>query len=1188
MKINQIYTIFCLLFTFFITSFSLQAQQGYTIRLKAEQFTPTQNLNDFFSNRSSFQSALQDGNYYVLVQFSEMPNANRLQLLKSNGVVLDGYIPNKAYFASIPSTVSQSFLESVKVRSVRMIKSSWKYDLDLNNLPAHAIQEDGKADLTISYFKNVSFDDITLAVANQGGDFLYFDPINHQMKIRLETDNFQKLLQSPLIHWVEAVEPLLEIDNIRSKANHRSNALSANYPGGRNLQGNGVIIGVWDTNLYPHTDFGTRVTGHQYLYNSATSPDHANHVTGTIAGAGWLNPAALGMAPEATVHNWNCCTATPDPTHVTMRNAAMNERIVITSNSYGFGPDCDNPIPYSGFVGNLDQLVVDFPYLTHVYSAGNGQNDCPNPFSTISWTHKNSLIVAATNQSSNITGFSSFGPLFDGRIAPIISGVGQGVLSTEWDNTYGSKSGTSMSCPGVSGTVAQLYERYRQLNAGSNPQASLIKAMVCNTADDVGNAGPDYKYGFGQIHGLRAAQAMEGSNWAVDSVSQNGSKTINITVPQGSAQLKATLAWTDLPGSPNAAISLTNDLDLFLTNGTDTIRPWVLDPNTPNAVAVRGEDHINNIVQITADTLLAGSYDLVVNGNTITSGNQVYGLVWEVYMPEIIVTHPFGGEKWVPNTLETIYWTATGTTGDFTLEYSVNNGTTWQLISTFPESQRNATINVPNAFTSSALVRVSAGNVIDQSDTTFTIAGRPNFSLTIDNNSPLCGEQVLAKWNHLPGVTEYEVLQIDSLGIHTIGTTTDSFFHINNLVTNYEYWFSVRAMNSTQGIISQRAVAKAITLMPAYDLSLEKIISPITACDLGQEFVTVRIANHGCKTFLIDEKIPMSIQLNGSSPLMDTITIVSPLGTDDEEDFTFTLPQDLSTPASFYDIVARIELANDTSLANNELAKQIIHQPTFSNIPYIESFESHNGYWGSGITTPTPATWEWGVPANSIINTASNGSKVWMTSLTGEYNQRENSNIYSPCFDFTNLTTDPYLVFDINYNLGQIIDRGRVQYSINNGTSWSNLGAFMLGNSNGWETKQFQLLNSIGNDKVKFRVLLYSDSQEEVGNGIALDKFQISTVPIISNTSTLPTDVTLDIFPNPNNGQFSVVIQHLANQKVQLRVMDTFGKLISDEQFYINSDEHILSVQLGQLAQGMYLIQLQTAEGQMTKKVIVR
>jgi len=57
-----------------------------------------------------------------------------------------------------------------------------------------------------------------------------------------------------------------------------------------------------------------------------------------------------------------------------------------------------------------------------------------------------------------------------------------------------------MACPGVTGGMALLYQRYRQLNGGSNPRNGLMKNIICNSAMDRGNDGPDYSYGFGWMN----------------------------------------------------------------------------------------------------------------------------------------------------------------------------------------------------------------------------------------------------------------------------------------------------------------------------------------------------------------------------------------------------------------------------------------------------------------------------------------------------------------------------------------------------------------------------------------------------------------------------------------------------------------------------------------------------------------
>ena len=70
-----------------------------------------------------------------------------------------------------------------------------------------------------------------------------------------------------------------------------------------------------------------------------------------------------------------------------------------------------------------------------------------------------------------------------------------------------------MSSPGVAGGLALLYQRYRQLNGNADPKNGLMKALLCNGATDNGNAGPDYRYGFGWMNLLRSVKMLENGNY---------------------------------------------------------------------------------------------------------------------------------------------------------------------------------------------------------------------------------------------------------------------------------------------------------------------------------------------------------------------------------------------------------------------------------------------------------------------------------------------------------------------------------------------------------------------------------------------------------------------------------------------------------------------------------------------------
>lgn len=101
-----------------------------------------------------------------------------------------------------------------------------------------------------------------------------------------------------------------------------------------------------------------------------------------------------------------------------------------------------------------------------------------------------------------ITGFSSFGPADDGRIKPDIVAPGQAVFSTSAasPNDYEVLSGTSMSAPAVTGTLAILQELYKNLNGGSYMKSATLKALAIHTAREAGpNEGPDYMFGWGLL-----------------------------------------------------------------------------------------------------------------------------------------------------------------------------------------------------------------------------------------------------------------------------------------------------------------------------------------------------------------------------------------------------------------------------------------------------------------------------------------------------------------------------------------------------------------------------------------------------------------------------------------------------------------------------------------------------------------
>ncbi|NBG66861.1 hypothetical protein GQN54_12105, partial [Cryomorphaceae bacterium S-15] len=228
---------------------------------------------------------------------------------------------------------------------------------------------------------------------------------------------------------------------------------------------------------------------------------------------------------------------------------------------------------------------------------------------------------------------------------------------------------------------------------------------------------------------------------------------------------------------------------------------------------------------------------------------------------------------------------------------------------------------------------------------------------------------------------------------------------------------------------------------PAQDAELLSITSPINGCGLtSTEQAEVQIVNAGSASI---SNFPVSITVNGGTPLTETVTAtILPL---DTLFYTFTGTVNLSTTGN-YSIKAYTGLTGDGLSSNDTATKVVTHIPIISTFPYSTSFENSNEGWlSSGINN----SWSLGVPAGSIIDTASNGTKAWVTNLNGVYNNNEQSFVVSPCLDFTNLTS-PLISLDIQYELDNSNDGVVLQSSIDGGATWQKVGAF--GSPNNWYT----------------------------------------------------------------------------------------------------------------------------------------
>ncbi len=1173
-----------------------QNDRKYDVLLSSGTIVPEANF-ETAKSQPALASELFNGSYYRYIQFTNLPTNEQKLAMENSGIKLMMYLPGNTFMAAIKAGADLNSLSSFNVRGIHTIKPEYKLLKELqvalneNNYPGYAVKGN-KIGIGFTHYGNISHSDMKAYLIANGYEITFEDKYTNWFVVYVNKNNIMNFVGQPFVCSAELMDDVPQAENNVGRTSHRDNCVATDYSGGRKFNGSGVKVMLQDDGyIGPHIDYQGRLGG-QFI--STNSGDHGDHCAGIIMGGGNKDPLTRGMGWGADIFVYEASPSYQGFDSINADYGKYGIRIISTSYSDGCNAG------YTTRAQQLDMQNLAMPELIHVFSAGNsGASNCSYGagagWGNVTGGHKhskNSIAVANLDYLDNINSSSSRGPAHDGRLKPEVSAVGTNVLSTQSNNTYVQMTGTSMSCPGVAGNFAQLYQAYKSLNSNNNPPSALMKAIVMNTADDLGNAGPDFTHGYGRINGLKAVQTIEQTRYLSGTISNSGMNTHNIVVPAGVRKMKIMTYWHDYQAAVSAGVALVNNINTYITTPSSaTVNPLILD-YTPsaanlNSVAVQGVDIRNNHEQVTINYPTAGNHVLNVSGASIPMGPQTYYVTWIFEMDGYTLTYPIGGEGFVPSEIETIRWDALETVGNQTLEYTINNGASWNNISTtIAGAQRYYNWTVPSSLSGQCKVRITRGAYTAESDTNFSIIPLP----TSINVGWACPDSVRLTWNAAAGATSYDVFRLGTMYMDSVGTSTGTSLVIpsTSTVTN---WYSVRARGPL-GAVGRRAIA--VQKLPGTfacpmpnDAAINNLLSPsgtIPNCqNLTAAPVKINLYNAGINTI---SGVPVYYRINSGPVISETYTgTITTLGT---FAYTFTTTANISTVGS-YVVKAWAKYPSDINITNDTSVTTVnVIAGTTATLPLTEDFESFplcssaatcslactlgNGFinesnltsdshdWrvfqGSTPSSPTGPDFDY-VPGTTVGNYVYLESSVPCTSLT--------ANMLSPCVNLSTIS-NPMLSFA--YHMYGT-DMGTLYVDVFANGAWTNNVWFMSGNKgNTWLTANISLAAWAGDIvNIRWRGVTGANFLSDM----ALDGIGIQSSTNIKNLTQV---AGVNVYPNPGNGEFNLDITGLSNTDVSYSVMDISGREVLRSNAGTKSGSYNTTVNIQEFAAGIYTLVL--------------
>jgi hypothetical protein len=285
------------------------------------------------ANAERFQGA--ESRHYILTPLHALRADEREELL-AEGLEVQQPMTNGRYLVRIRkgATVNET---DPRIASLELLTAGKKIQRSAYREAAGA---QPFVTVRIIFHTDVAFADARQAVEDAGGapqDPLmlgFTDGLPRRMEVRIPPSAIMALANDERVLAIYGRTARMANDNAVSAAlSHVTPLFSAPY----GLSGNGVTISYFELAAADtaHPEFGGRLVANT-TGGAKSDAEHATHTAGTMIASG-VNPAAKGMAPQATLQGFSAFSLTDPATYLTFKSkVAPTYGSVADNNSWGY------------------------------------------------------------------------------------------------------------------------------------------------------------------------------------------------------------------------------------------------------------------------------------------------------------------------------------------------------------------------------------------------------------------------------------------------------------------------------------------------------------------------------------------------------------------------------------------------------------------------------------------------------------------------------------------------------------------------------------------------------------------------------------------------------------------------------------------------------------------------------------